>query len=111
MADQLFDTGQVSGPGPETPPADAPLAVRMRPRSLDEVIGQEHVLGEGSALRTAIESGKPHSAILYGPPGAEGLAGDGPAAGPRVGNFTADPPAAARLYVVDLLRVSAPPAG
>jgi putative ATPase len=42
----------------------------MRPRSLDEVIGQGHVLGEGSALRTAIESGKPHSAILYGPPGA-----------------------------------------
>src|SRR5690242_18578145 len=42
----------------------------MRPRRLDEVIGQEHVLGEGSALRSAIESGKPHSAILYGPPGA-----------------------------------------
>jgi putative ATPase len=42
----------------------------MRPRSLDEVIGQEHVLGQGSALRTAIESGRPHSAILYGPPGA-----------------------------------------
>jgi putative ATPase len=42
----------------------------MRPRSLDEVVGQEHVLGEGSALRTAIESGRPHSAILYGPPGA-----------------------------------------
>jgi putative ATPase len=70
VADQLFDTGQVSGPGPEQPPSDAPLAVRMRPRSLDEVIGQEHVLGEGSALRSAIESGKPHSAILYGPPGA-----------------------------------------
>ena len=42
----------------------------MRPRSLGEVIGQEHILGPGSALRTAIESGKPHSAILYGPPGA-----------------------------------------
>jgi putative ATPase len=42
----------------------------MRPRSLDEVVGQEHVLGAGSALRTAIESGRPHSAILYGPPGA-----------------------------------------
>jgi putative ATPase len=42
----------------------------MRPRSLDEVIGQEHVLGSGSALRLAIESGRPHSAILYGPPGA-----------------------------------------
>ena len=42
----------------------------MRPRSLDELVGQEHVLAEGSALRTAIESGRPHSAILYGPPGA-----------------------------------------
>jgi putative ATPase len=42
----------------------------MRPRSLDEMIGQEHVLGPGSALRTAIEGGRLHSAILYGPPGA-----------------------------------------
>ncbi|MFI5028870.1 MAG: replication-associated recombination protein A [Solirubrobacterales bacterium] len=42
----------------------------MRPRSLDELVGQEHVLGEGSALRTAIEAGHPHSAILYGPPGS-----------------------------------------
>jgi putative ATPase len=42
----------------------------MRPRSLDELVGQEHVLGEGSALRTAIESGHVHSAILYGPPGS-----------------------------------------
>jgi putative ATPase len=42
----------------------------MRPRSLDELVGQEHVVGEGSAFRAAIESGKPHSAILYGPPGA-----------------------------------------
>ncbi len=49
---------------------NAPLAVRMRPRSLDELVGQGHILGEGSALRTAIESGRPHSAILYGPPGA-----------------------------------------
>ncbi len=42
----------------------------MRPRNLDEMIGQEHIVGPGSALRSAIESGKPHSAILYGPPGA-----------------------------------------
>ncbi len=42
----------------------------MRPRNLDEVVGQEHILGDGSALRSAIEGGKPHSAILYGPPGA-----------------------------------------
>jgi len=42
----------------------------MRPRTLEELVGQEHVLGEGSALRTSIESGHPHSAILYGPPGS-----------------------------------------
>jgi putative ATPase len=42
----------------------------MRPRTLDEMVGQEHVVGPGSALRAAIESGRPHSAILYGPPGA-----------------------------------------
>ncbi|HEY5708167.1 MAG TPA: replication-associated recombination protein A [Solirubrobacterales bacterium] len=67
--ERLFDSGE--GPGSGAPPAaDAPLAVRMRPRSLGELVGQEHVLGEGSALRTAIESGHPHSAILYGPPGA-----------------------------------------
>ena len=42
----------------------------MRPRSLDELVGQEHLLGEGSTLRTAIETGEPHSMILYGPPGA-----------------------------------------
>ena len=70
MADQLFDTGEAAGAGRRSAAADAPLAVRMRPRTLDELVGQEHVLGEGSALRTAIESGQPHSAILYGPPGA-----------------------------------------
>ena len=73
MAEQLFDTGpeeSSASTGPQAPPRDAPLAVRMRPRSLDELIGQEHVVGPGSALRAAIESGRPHSAILYGPPGA-----------------------------------------
>src|SRR3954451_9395873 len=69
MAERLFDTDD-DVPELQAPAPDAPLAVRMRPRSLDEVIGQEHVLGEGAALRTAIEGGKPHSAILYGPPGA-----------------------------------------
>ena len=47
-----------------------PLAARMRPRSLDEFVGQSHLLGEGSALRTAIEQGRPHSMVLYGPPGS-----------------------------------------
>ncbi|HTR74860.1 MAG TPA: replication-associated recombination protein A [Solirubrobacterales bacterium] len=70
MSDQLFDTGDArSGETPEEAPVDAPLAVRMRPRTLDEVVGQEHIVGTGSALRAAIESGRPHSAILYGPPG------------------------------------------
>lgn len=46
-----------------------PLAERLRPRTLGEVIGQQHVLGEGMALRVAFESGKPHSCILWGPPG------------------------------------------
>lgn len=47
-----------------------PLAARMRPRTLGELVGQEHLLGEGSALRTAIEQGHPHSMVLYGPPGS-----------------------------------------
>ncbi len=49
--------------------AGQPLAARMRPATLDEFVGQEHLLGEGSALRTAIEEGRPHSMVLYGPPG------------------------------------------
>ena len=47
----------------------APLAERLRPRHLGEVIGQQHLLGEGMALRLAFESGLPHSCILWGPPG------------------------------------------
>jgi putative ATPase len=47
-----------------------PLAVRMRPRSIAEFVGQSHLLAEGSALRTAIEQGRPHSMVLYGPPGS-----------------------------------------
>ncbi|HSS05253.1 MAG TPA: replication-associated recombination protein A [Solirubrobacterales bacterium] len=70
MADRLFGSDEGSGRQPASPDADAPLAVRMRPRSLDELVGQEHVLGEGSGLRAAIESGHPHSSILYGPPGS-----------------------------------------
>ncbi|MBL8514293.1 MAG: recombination factor protein RarA, partial [Betaproteobacteria bacterium] len=49
--------------------SNAPLAERLRPRSLDDVIGQEHLTGEGMPLRIAFESGTPHSMILWGPPG------------------------------------------
>ncbi len=47
-----------------------PLAARVRPLHLQEFVGQTHLLGEGSALRTAIEQGHPHSMVLYGPPGS-----------------------------------------
>jgi putative ATPase len=51
------------------PPATGPLAARMRPRTLAGYVGQEHLLGEGSALRNSLESGEPHSMVLFGPPG------------------------------------------
>ena len=47
----------------------SPLAERLRPQHLGEVIGQQHLLGEGMPLRIAFESGQPHSCILWGPPG------------------------------------------
>lgn len=53
----------------EPDPSHAPLAARMRPRTLDEVVGQEHVLGPGKPLRRAIEEGSLGSIVLWGPPG------------------------------------------
>ncbi|HEY8303874.1 MAG TPA: replication-associated recombination protein A [Solirubrobacteraceae bacterium] len=66
--DSLFDPAdaQINTSTPEA----APLAARVRPATLDEFVGQEHLLGHGSALRTAIEHGRPHSMILHGPPGS-----------------------------------------
>ena len=62
-------------PGGGAPPArraeaGAPLADRMRPRTLDEIVGQDHLLGPGRVLRTAIERSELHSMILWGPPGS-----------------------------------------
>jgi putative ATPase len=57
-------------PAGAPPPPPGPLADRMRPRTLDEVVGQEHLLGPGRVLRAAIERGELHSMILWGPPGA-----------------------------------------
>ncbi len=51
-------------------PRDAPLAARMRPRTLDEVVGQAHLVGPGRALRRAIEADRAGSLILWGPPGS-----------------------------------------
>lgn len=52
------------------PTPAAPLAERLRPQTLDDVIGQSHLLGPGRPLRLAFESGKPYSMILWGPPGS-----------------------------------------
>jgi putative ATPase len=59
MSKDLFTEGSTA----------SPLAERLRPGRLDEVIGQSHLLGPGKPLRVAFESGRPHSMILWGPPG------------------------------------------
>jgi putative ATPase len=64
----LLDDDPAAGDGGALPDA-APLAERLRPRSLAEVIGQQHLLGPGKPLRAAFESGRLHSMILWGPPG------------------------------------------
>src|SRR3989442_5277026 len=63
----LFGEPERAAAAPRTP---APLADRVRPRSLDEIVGQEHLLGTGRVLRAAIETGELHSMILWGPPGS-----------------------------------------
>jgi putative ATPase len=76
MAGSLFDD-DLTGDGPAASPSGlsgaampgAPLAERLRPTSLDEVIGQSHLLGPGKPLRVAFEAHRLHSMILWGPPG------------------------------------------
>jgi putative ATPase len=78
MTDSLFDAAPVPAEEPTTgrntqaTTADghAPLPARLRPVALEEFVGQEHLLASGSALRTAIERGEPHSMIFHGPPGS-----------------------------------------
>src|SRR5699024_5396808 len=55
--------------GAGQPRPHAPLAERLRPRTVDEVVGQAHLLGPGKPLRSAFDSGRPHSMIFWGPPG------------------------------------------
>src|SRR5437762_11584093 len=64
MSGSLFEDDKPIGPH-----ADAPLADRMRPQTLDEVMGQGHLLDPGKPLRTAIERDQVPSMILWGPPG------------------------------------------
>ncbi|MDT5191540.1 MAG: putative ATPase [Mycobacterium sp.] len=71
MSDGLFDLGGDSLRAEQDygAPASAPLAVRMRPAGLDEVVGQDHLLRQGSPLRRLVEGSGAASVILYGPPG------------------------------------------
>jgi putative ATPase len=64
----LFAQAEEPVPSPQVD-AGTPLAERLRPRTLDEVIGQRHLLAPGKPLRVAFASGQPHSMILWGPPG------------------------------------------
>ena len=66
-SDELFSQSEVDESF-QVPP-DAPLAVRMRPSTLDEILGQDHLLGAGRLLRRTLESDRLNSLILYGPPG------------------------------------------
>jgi putative ATPase len=69
--DTLFDAKPDPQQADDLHGADArPLAVRMRPQRLEDFVGQSQLLGKGSALRSAIEHGRPHSMVLYGPPGS-----------------------------------------
>src|SRR5438094_254883 len=63
---ELFHTA----PATKATPAHAPLAERMRPRAIDDFVGQQHLLGPGHVLRDMIESGRVESLILWGPPGS-----------------------------------------
>ncbi|MEZ0355883.1 replication-associated recombination protein A [Mycobacterium sp. SA01] len=70
MSDSLFDVpGDADARVGSAAPTSAPLAVRMRPASLDEVVGQENLLRQGSPLRRLVEGSGAASVILYGPPG------------------------------------------
>ncbi|MDV3134789.1 replication-associated recombination protein A [Mycobacterium sp. 29Ha] len=70
MADGLFDVpGEERSSGVAPVGASTPLAVRMRPATLDEVVGQDHLLQPGSPLRRMVEGSGAASVILYGPPG------------------------------------------
>jgi putative ATPase len=62
-------SGSLAGLSSQSGAGTAPLAERLRPRTLDDIVGQSHLLGPGKPLRLAFESGKPHSMILWGPPG------------------------------------------
>jgi len=83
VSDGLFDIDEAPATPVATAGAGSPLAARMRPRTLDEVVGQPHLLRPGAPLRRLVEGGTAASVLLYGPPGtgkttiAQLVAGEG----------------------------------
>ena len=67
--ERLFETEDAPRGRTSVPPSDQPLAVRMRPATLSEFIGQEHFFGPGKLLRRMLEADRLGSLIFYGPPG------------------------------------------
>jgi len=68
--ERLFETDPAAGPDLLNATSDAPLATRMRPRTLDELAGQQHLIGPSAVLRRSLERGLLSSIILWGPPGS-----------------------------------------
>ena len=72
-SDDLFGAAAPAEPGSRVEPArhghHAPLAERLRPARVEDVVGQQHLLGQGKPLSAALQSGKPHSMLFWGPPG------------------------------------------
>src|SRR3989440_3142216 len=66
----LEPAGAVAPAGFTAPGPDSPLAVRMRPRTIDELVGQDHLLAPGAPLRQLVTGDSPISVILWGPPGS-----------------------------------------
>jgi putative ATPase len=70
MADTLFGSDAPAEDLSKPPPPDAPLAERMRPRTIEEYVGQEHLVGKGHVLERALAGDAKQSLVLWGPPGA-----------------------------------------
>ncbi len=70
VSDQLFGTPPAHEAGSTQPTGAEPLAARMRPLSVDDLVGQRHLIQPGQALHEALTGAAPHSMILYGPPGS-----------------------------------------
>ena len=70
MADTLFGSDAPADDSSKAPPPDAPLAERMRPRTIEEYVGQEHLVGRGHVLERALSGDAKQSLVLWGPPGS-----------------------------------------